>query len=209
MAKKRNPDILDDDQIDDAGTEQQRGDHLPPEEDAESPSPGSFRVRLRRGFLQPGKTVSAAMDWVRHHRRQAYGACAILLVLVVAVSVGLYLRGSRPDADREKGEASPTAALQSVFPFENFTIDLKDPQGKYKLLICDVVLELNRPDVMTEEKKVIIRKTIYEAARKKSPDLLSSSQAHRVFKRQISSELNSLMGQEVIRDVYVTKFVLL
>jgi len=209
MEKKRNPDALDDDQIEDAGAERKRGPHLPPEEDAENPSPGSFWVRLRRGPLDPGKTASAAMDWVRHHRWQAYGACGILLVLVVAVSVGLYLRGFHPDADREKGADMPAAALQSVFPFENFTIDLKDPQGKYKLLICDVVLELNRPDVMTEEKKVVIRKTIYETARKKSPDLLSSSQAHRVFKRQISSELNSLMGQEVIRDVYVTKFVLL
>jgi flagellar basal body-associated protein FliL len=149
------------------------------------------------------------MDWVRHHRGQTYSACGILLILVVAVSVGLYFKGSRPDAAREKGADTPAAALQSVFSFDNFTIDLKDPQGKYKLLICDVVLELNRPDVMTEEKKVVIRKTIYDTARKKSPDLLSSSQAHRVFKRQISSELNSLMGHEAIRDVYVTKFVLL
>jgi flagellar basal body-associated protein FliL len=209
MAKKRNPDILDHDQKKTPGTERKQGGHLRPEEDVENPSQGSFWVRLRRGPLQPGKTASAAMDWVRHHRGQAYGACGILLILVVAVSAGLYFKGSRPDAAREKGADTPAAALQSVFSFDNFTIDLKDPQGKYKLLICDVVLELNRPDMMTEEKKVVIRKTIYETARKKSPDLLSSSQAHRVFKRQISSELNILMGQEAIRDVYVTKFVLL
>jgi flagellar basal body-associated protein FliL len=209
MARKRNPDILDDNQKKDAGTERERGDHLPPEEDAENLLPESFWVQLRRGSLHPGKSVSAAMDWVRRHRVRAYSACGIVLILVVVVSVGLYLRGSRPDTDREKGAAPPTAALQSVFPFENFTIDLKDPKGQYKLLICDVVVELNRPDLMTEEKKAVIRKTIYETARKKSLDLLSSSQAHRVFKRQISSELNSLMGQEVIRDVYVTKFVLL
>lgn len=209
MARKRKPDILDDNPIDDAGAGLQGGDHPLPEEGAEDPARGTFWVRLRRGSLKPAKIFSAAMDWVRHHRVQAYGACGILLVLVIAVSLGLYFRGIRPDTAREKGSASPAVALQSVFPFENFTIDLKDPQGNYKLLICDVVLELNRPDVMTEEKKVVIRKTIYEAARNKSPDLLSSSQAHRVFKRQISSELGSLMGQEVIRDVYVTKFVLL
>ncbi|MCX5833947.1 MAG: flagellar basal body-associated FliL family protein [Deltaproteobacteria bacterium] len=209
MAKKRNLDILDDDQTEAAGTERKKGDRLRTEEDVENPAPGSFWVRLRRGRLHPGKTVSAAMDWVRHHRVRAYSACGIVLILVVAVSVGLYLRGSRPDAAGEKGVDTPAAALQSVFSFDNFTIDLKDPQGKYKLLICDVVLELNRPDVMTEEKKVVIRKTIYETARKKSPDLLSSSQAHRVFKRQIISELNNLMGPEAIRDVYVTKFVLL
>ena len=209
MAKKRNPDILDNDQKKTPGTERKKGDHLQPEEDAENPLQGSFWVRLRRGHLFRGTTVSVAMDWVRHHRGQTYGTCGILFILVVAVSVGLYLKGPRPDAARGKGAETPAAALESVFSFDNFTIDLKDPQGKYKLLICDVVLELNRPDMMTEEKKVVIRKTIYETARKKSPDLLSSSQAHRVFKRQISSELNSLMGQEAIRDVYVTKFVLL
>ncbi len=88
-------------------------------------------------------------------------------------------------------------------------IDLQDPQGNYRLLICDVVLELNRPDSMTEERKVAIRKTIYETARKKSFDLLGSSQAHRVFKRQIGTELGNLLGPEAIRELYVTKFVLL
>ncbi|HOD35779.1 MAG TPA: flagellar basal body-associated FliL family protein [Syntrophales bacterium] len=209
MARNRKPDILDDDPIIDAGAGREGEGHSLPEEDTEDPSRGSFQQRLRRGFMQPAKTVSAAMSWVRHHRMQTCGTCGILLFLVVAVSVGMYLKGSRPDADPKKGAATPAMALQSVFSFENFTIDLKDPQGKYKLLICDVVLELNRPDVMTEEKKVVIRKTIYEAARKKSPDLLGSSQAHRVFKRQVSTALGSLMGQGVIRDVYVTKFVLL
>jgi len=209
MARKRKPDILDDDPIVDAGAGRRGGDHPLPEEEAEDSAQGSFRARLRRDTLQPAKAFSAVIDWVRHHRVQTCGACGLLLFLFIAVSLGLYFRGNRPDTAGEKGSASAVAALQSVIPFENFTIDLKDPQGKYKLLICDVVLELNRPDVMTEEKKVVIRKTICEAARNKSTDLLGSSQAHRVFKRQISSELDRLMGQEVIRDVYVTKFVLL
>ena len=209
MDRKRNADIRDSDQREADDSVWDRGEDLPPEEDVANLLPESIWARLRRGALSPGKTVSAAMGWARRHRWQAYGACGIMLMLIVAVSAGLYLWGSRTDADVEKGTAPQTAALQRVFPFENFTIDLKDPQGKYKLLICDVVMELNRPDRMTEEKKTVIRKTIYETARKKSPELLSSSQAHRVFKRQISAELNSLMGREVIRDVYVTKFVLL
>jgi flagellar basal body-associated protein FliL len=209
MAKRRDADIPDDDPKRAAGIERAKGVALRTENDEEGPSRESFRDRLLRGFMPYGGIAATAAGWIRHHRRWAYGACGIVLLLAVAVPAAFYFKGSRPDTAREKGAETPAVALQSVFSFDNFTIDLKDPQGHYRLLICDVVLELNRPDVMTEERKVVIRKTIYETARKKSPDLLNSSQAHRVFKRQIGTELSSLMGTESIREVYVTRFVLL
>jgi flagellar basal body-associated protein FliL len=209
MAKRRDADIPDDDPKRAAGIERAKGVAPRTEEAEERRSRESFRDRLRRSFLQAGRIASTGAGWVRSHRVWVYGGCGALFLLIVAVSAGLYFKGSRPDTAREKGAETPAVALQSVFSFDNFTIDLKDPQGNYKLLICDVVLELNRPDLMTEERKVVIRKTIYETARKKSSDLLSSTQAHRVFKRQIGTELGSLMGPETIREVYVTKFVLL
>lgn len=179
------------------------------EEEEENPSRGSFGDRLRRDFLPPGGIISAVAAWARHHRGWVCGGCGVLFLLVVAVPAVLYFKGSRSGLSRGKGAEPPAVALQSVFTFDHFTIDLQDPQGNYRLLICDVVLELNRPDSMTEERKVAIRKTIYETARRKSPDLLGSSQAYRVFKRQIGTELGNLLGPETIREVYVTKFVLL
>ncbi len=209
MAKKRNADIPEGDPKEAADIEREKGAALQREDDAEGSSRASFRDRFGRFFLQPGRIVSAAASRFRGHRGWVYGGFGALFLLVIAVPAGLYFKGSRPDTAREKGAETPAVGPQSVFSFDNFTIDLKDPQGNYRILICDVVVELNRPDEMTEERKVVIRKTIYETARKEGLDLLNSSQAHRVFKRQIGTELGSLMGAETLREVYVTKFVLL
>ncbi len=207
MARRQNGEAREDDRCKAAAP--RRVERDPAEEEPETPSRGAFGDRLRRDVLRRGGIVSAFAAWVRHHRGWVYGGCGVLFLLAVAVPAGLYFKGSPLDPSRGKGAEPPSAPLQSVFTFDHFTIDLQDPQGNYRLLICDVVLELNRPDSMTEERKVAIRKTIYETARKKSFDLLGSSQAHRVFKRQIGTELGNLLGPEAIRELYVTKFVLL
>ena len=88
--------------------------------------------------------------------------------------------------------------------FNYFIVYLKDDHRKNRVLTCDVVIELNQ-GMKLPQKRIELRKIIYNTLKKFS----GLSEIKRGLKEEIKSSLNNFMDDEIIKNVYFTKFVLL
>jgi flagellar basal body-associated protein FliL len=109
----------------------------------------------------------------------------------------------------EPGAMEPCVAKGGRIDVDDFSIDLKDRQGRYRFLVCDLILELGRDFRLTGDRRVDIRKTVYATAKKNGNDLLKSSEAQKIFKQEVKGQLNQLLGEDTVQEVYITKFTLL
>ncbi|RZB34929.1 MAG: hypothetical protein SRB1_00697 [Desulfobacteraceae bacterium Eth-SRB1] len=82
--------------------------------------------------------------------------------------------------------------------------DERDAGGKDRILVCDVVVELNRGMKLPQE-RIELRKIIYNTL-KESSDL---HEIRRSLKEKIKIGLNNFMNDEIIKKMYFTKFILL
>ena len=88
--------------------------------------------------------------------------------------------------------------------FNDFIVHLKDDSTKERILVCDVVIELNRGVKLSKE-RAGLRKIIYKALKEMS----GSPEIRRGLKEAIKIRLNNFMDDETITGVYFAKFILL
>ena len=108
----------------------------------------------------------------------------------------------------EKSKSPETHLPKQKFVYFNgFIVHLKDNYKKDRVLISDVVLELDGkgdfPEDMTR-----LRKIIYETCKDLEKNPYPLLEAKRRIKRQIKSNVNNFIGGETVKKVYITKFIL-
>ncbi|MEN6319165.1 MAG: flagellar basal body-associated FliL family protein [Syntrophaceae bacterium] len=134
---------------------------------------------------------------------------AILFTFSGIVGVSLLLspgkKASHVDYSTELAEIKPLYENSEIL--DNFTIDLRDDNGQYRVLVCDIAIVLN-PDKKISENKLEVRKKAYNALKNKGKYILTSSKAYRTIKKEMRDELDGLLGGGV-KEVYFTKFILL
>ena len=114
------------------------------------------------------------------------------------------IRGHEPIGSVKKS-FPVTASMEEQFEYFNyFIVYLKDDHRKNRVLTCDVVIELNQ-GMKLPQKRIELRKIIYNTLKK----LSGLPETKRGLKEKIKSSLNNFMDDEIIKDVYFTKFVLL
>ena len=213
MARRVDLDLLEQDAITDPSQ-----DATP----ASGPEPGQapeVRVSLRfrfRNLLQNTlarfKRPDVAFNWKSLLSWKVLVTAGAVVTLLVSASVG-YVLFQRQEAARLAAEQKSQAA--SVVPvvreavFADFSIDLKDAQGRYRFLLCDVTLEFQSEVTLTEDRKVEIRKIIYLSAKKKGPELIRVSDSGEKFKKEMRNELRDLLGEGALKDIYITRYVLI
>jgi len=137
---------------------------------------------------------------------------SIAVVLIAAASVSYVLfkqeEAVRVAAEQKKQAASMVPVVREAV-FADFSIDLKDSQGRYRFLRCDVTIEFQAGVELTEDRKVEIRKVIYLSAKKKGSELIRVSDSGDRFKKEMREELRDLLGEGTLKDVYITRYVLI
>jgi len=96
---------------------------------------------------------------------------------------------------------------EAVFP--DFSIDIKDGKGRYRFLQCDVTVEFREAVDLTEERRVEIRKAIYLAGRRGGAEWIGSPDSAVRFKKGVREELGALLGEGALKEIYVTRYVLI
>ncbi|MBN2516012.1 MAG: flagellar basal body-associated FliL family protein [Deltaproteobacteria bacterium] len=91
--------------------------------------------------------------------------------------------------------------------FKEFIIYVKDDTSS-GVLVCNVVLEL-RPGTKLTQDRFELRKIIYRISKELRIHFSSLLNARERLKKEIKEKLNRFMGNDVITDVYITKFILL
>ena len=189
---------------------------------ASGPEPGQapeVRVSLRfrfRNLLQNTlarfKRPDVTFNWKSLLRWKVLvpaGAAVALLVSASAVYVLTQKQEAARLAAEQKSLAASTVPVVREAVFADFSIDLKDAQGRYRFLQCDVTLEFQSEVTLTEDRKVEIRKIIYMSAKKKGPELIRVSDSGERFKKEMRGDLRDLLGEGALKDVYITRYVLI
>jgi len=131
-----------------------------------------------------------------------YKKILIAVCLCAAVFAGIGFVGGQGFCEENSRE---TASAEERFEyFNDFTVFLKNNNRKDRFLICDVAIELNQGMKLPEE-RAWLRKIIYKALK----ELSSSPEIRRELKKAIKIRLNNFMDDEIIKNVYFTKFILL
>ena len=189
---------------------------------ASGPEPGQapeVRVSLRfrfRNLLQNTlarfKRPDVAFNWKSLLRWKVLVPAGAALALLVSASA-VYVLTQKQEAARlaaeQKSLAASTVPVVREAVFADFSIDLKDAQGRYRFLLCDVTIEFQSEVSLTEDRKVEIRKIIYMSAKKKGTALIRVSDSGERFKKEMRSELRDLLGEGALKDIYITRYVLI
>ena len=136
-------------------------------------------------------------------------ATAILFsfLCVIGVSLMIFPVRDKSHIDPERELVEVRLISENIEALDNFIIDLKDEQGHYRVLVCDVTLVMN-PDKSLAGNKLDVRKKTYDALRTKGRYALVSSKSYSIIRKELRDELDHLLGGG-IKEVYFTKFVLL
>lgn len=127
-----------------------------------------------------------------------------LLLCVTGTSFWIYIKVRSADVGKEE-----VSVLEGkIENFDNFIIGLKDNYGNYRVLICDISFELSK-DADIPEKRVNVRRTIYKAVIRKKVGQVKPAEVREILKETIRFELNNSLGEEIVKRVYFTRFVLL
>jgi len=122
--------------------------------------------------------------------------------------------GKTVDSAAESGNTSlpiaPPADKVITIYYKDFIIDLKDTSGKSKILVCDVaidVIENENAAQLVNNKDV--RKIIYRTAKGKSAVALKSLEERKRLKNEMAKELEKMLGEGVIKNVYFINYVIM
>lgn len=137
------------------------------------------------------------------------GAAVVLIAAATVSTVLIKQREAEQAAAEQKKQAVAAVSTVREAVFPDFSIDLKDSQGRYRFLQCDVTLEFESAVELTEDRKVEIRKVIYLSAKKKGPELIRVPDSGDRFKKEMRDELRDLLGDGTLKDIYITRYVLI
>jgi flagellar protein FliL len=136
---------------------------------------------------------------------------AALLITAAAALVFLLHEGPPSKASVVPPKASAagaaTAAASKTILLPGFVVDLKDDRGLSRVIFCDVALDLERLQKGEAAGGWVESRNLIHAMlkRKKVRELLLPEDRKRL-KIELKDQLNALLGENSIREVYFTRF---
>ncbi|MDI9571140.1 MAG: flagellar basal body-associated FliL family protein [Pseudomonadota bacterium] len=143
------------------------------------------------------------------------GGAVVVVVAIVAVWY-LTMKPSTESVRKEQGVAAPAATpatpapTHGRLPLSDFFVEVRDGEGKARILHCSVVLDIGgtgRGDL--PERQVEMRKAIYRILGKRSVAVLLSPEERKSLKKDINEALNTLLGEGTVKGVYFEKYAIL
>lgn len=133
------------------------------------------------------------------------------ICLCFAVVITLFYRGEE-DCTQTHGkhnEVADVLALSKNYQYlEKFAIDIRDENGRYRVLLCDMVLMLE-PGIRIEKDIPALRGVVYHALRKRGAEIIAPRFVIRNLKEELIRQLDAYLGEKSISDIYFTRYILL
>ncbi len=145
-------------------------------------------------------------------KRLLWFAGGFILVVVASVMVWYLLtelsyEGPKP----ERRVAVPVAKpVSDRLTLNDFFIEVRDDQGKARILHCGVVLDIDgnkQQDLSSRELEM--RKVIFKILGSRSLAVLLRPEERKGLKKEISEELNRLLGPGAVREVNFEKYLIM
>ena len=137
----------------------------------------------------------------------------LILIIIIAVAVlaggaGAFFFFTKSSNKAQKAEETK-AAEGVTFALEPFVVNLSDPTGT-RFLKVSLQLELAGTAVMekAKEKTPQIRDAIITLLTSKTSDALISPEGRLQLKDEINIRINQVLGENSVKNVYLTDFVM-
>jgi flagellar FliL protein len=137
----------------------------------------------------------------------------LILIIIIAVAVlaggaGAFFFFTKSSNKAQKAEETK-AAEGVTFALEPFVVNLSDPTGT-RFLKVSLQLELAGPAVMEKAKAKTpqIRDAIITLLTSKTSDALISPEGKLQLKDEINIRINQVLGENSVKNVYLTDFVM-
>ena len=149
--------------------------------------------------------------------RLGAGRFKILLILIVTIlfvaiaggSIWLYcVRGKNESVSTQK-DARKTVipSGERVALFAHFVIDVRDKKGDIRIAFCDLAVELEHPRAAgAAGEQVEVRNVIYAVLKRKPIIDGLSPEGRDLIKIELKNELNRLLGENAVKNIYITRF---
>ena len=140
---------------------------------------------------------------------------ALALVMVISIGGVFYWQMAIPKAalpQLRRGVPQAPKLQEGLFTAKanDFIVTIQDKKGEYRVLVCDLTFELSTgQDACFQQKILPVRKKIYELLKKASPDGTPGPGFRDGLKEEINKAVSGLLGQDTIKAIYFTKFVVL
>ena len=131
------------------------------------------------------------------------------LFLIVSIGITVwYQLGKKTDKPEVVAPSRAVVHSENLLHFQNFAVDFRDDHGSYKVLLCDVVVELNAGAKLSRD-TIDIRKAIYKTLHAMSIENLTAARGKKAIKKDLEMELDQIMGGKIVKQVYFTRFTLM
>lgn len=141
-------------------------------------------------------------------------------IIVIVIGASLWFLIAKVIYAPQKEKPVAAAAIEEpvlkpipelkVAQIQNFIIDIKDKNGKTRVLLCDLAFDVTDDKYIKElENRADVRGIIYRTARGKTPTSLKSANDRKNFKIELAQEIKSMLGYNIINNVYFTKYVIM
>lgn len=131
----------------------------------------------------------------------------VFLIVITGGAVFLML-GKKGEGEKGKtGEANKTEA-EIIYSLQPVVVNLMDPYGKRYLQIG---LALGLVNKKAEEKikhrEPMIRDILITFLSSKSPEEVLQPEAKEIIKRELKMRINQSFGEELVKAVYITQYI--
>lgn len=160
-----------------------------------------------------GDFSSKIIGWVRKPLFWIILIAVAFLGLTAGVLISFYQSMDRDALAMHKKQAVSATPFPEVKPgalFEGMVVDQKDEQGNIRILFCDVALELENHKTASAigGDRIDVRIVLYNVLKKEPAKEGLSPEGRGRLKEKMKNELNGLFGENLVKDVYFTRYEL-
>jgi flagellar basal body-associated protein FliL len=160
-----------------------------------------------------GDSLSKVVDWLRRPLFWIILISVVFLGLTAGILVGFYQSMDGNASAVQKRQAvsgTPSRETKQSALFEGMVVDQKDEKGNIRIVFCDVALELENPKTTSAitGDRVDVRMVIYDVLKKEPAQEGLSPEGRGRLKERLKRELNGLFGENLVKEVYFTRYEL-
>ena len=135
---------------------------------------------------------------------------SVLVIMVAGGSIWLLSGGERKKESAVKEEESLIKAIpagEKMILFDNFVVDVRDKKGDMRIAFYDIVIELEKPQAAgAEGERVDLRSAIHAVLKRKQVVDGLSPEGRNLIKIELINELDRLLGEKSVKNIYITYF---
>jgi flagellar basal body-associated protein FliL len=114
-----------------------------------------------------------------------------------------------PVVETKKSMSVAEKNIRTIY-ITDFMIDLKDNQGRNRILLCDVAMDIAADEALDRlEDSLDLRNLIYRTTQRWSAVALKSIEERKKLKKELADQIDKLTGKTVVRKVYFLNYFII